>query len=361
MGPRLLDHGFERLLADCHDVARAVDGLHADEAVDEICKLLQAKLLDEREGGGRFGAGAEQLRALAHATLGSPLRLSDQALLRIAEQLGRLRLGGSRADLKGRAFQRLLAPAIRAGMGQYLTPEPIVELAVDVARPRPGERVLDPFCGSGRFLLRAFHAAGARDLHGIEKSDRMARIAATDALLHDGCRIRLRVQDALLPLDDDGFDVVLTNPPFGGVLRAEELSGRVPFELAQGRRSLPLELLGLERSLQLLRPGGRLAIVLPEHVLKGKRTAFARDWLDRVARLRAIFSLPEDAFSAYGAAIRTCLCLLERLAPGEQAGDQDEVFLCELANLGYDATGRPRPGEDVSEAAAAYLAWAGGA
>jgi type I restriction-modification system DNA methylase subunit len=113
-------------------------------------------------------------------------------------------------------------------------------------------------------------------LHGIEKSDRMVRIAMTDMLLHDDGHTNIRNLDAftqlrklpsLIALRDDGkndpavFDIVVTNPPFGSIMKQEvmEMLGR--FDLGHKKKSLPLEVLGLERSLQFLKPGGKLAIV----------------------------------------------------------------------------------------------------
>ena len=86
-------------------------------------------------------------------------------------------------------------------MGQYFTPDPVVEMAVKIAQPKPSDLILDPFCGSGHFLTRCLdfvtqaysgsipeynlHQFKFFHLHGIEKSERMVRIAMTDMLLHD--------------------------------------------------------------------------------------------------------------------------------------------------------------------------------
>src|SRR5690606_27733886 len=99
------------------------------------------------------------------------------------------------------------------------------------------------FCGSGHFLTRAIDyvaAAGDRQsipewvrasVHGIERSERMLRVARTDLLLHDGLLASLHHKDALAPfsvlhpLMPESFDVVLTNPPFGSILGTEALAG----------------------------------------------------------------------------------------------------------------------------------------
>lgn len=277
-------------------------------------------------------------------------------------------------------------------MGQYFTPDPIVELAVEVIAPQADQLILDPFCGSGHFLTKALqhvvreqgevmpphalHEFKFFHLHGIEKSDRMVRIAMTDMMLHDDGHTNIRNQDALLSFEnypditalnevgDENaeqqnlnpavFDVVLTNPPFGSIMRQEvmEMIGR--FHLGHKKKSLPLEIIGLERSLQFLKPGGRLAIVLPEHLMKGKNAAFVRDWLRHVAHVKAIFFFPEEAFTPYGAMVKTCLLILQKFRTGEAMQSDAPTFLCEVENLGYEATGKAKAGTEVPSAIEAF-------
>lgn len=424
-GLKVITEVYERLLFECHNAARDIDGLHADEALDEICKVLYTKIYDERlttkgpEGTPfRFQAyGASNSSEVAsivrtiyddartddleiyskripgyersRGVFKQQIRLSDTALFRIVELLQDYSFIDSKADIKGRAFQKILAPAIRAGMGQYFTPDPIVDLAVKLIEPTANDLILDPFCGSGHFLTSALnfvlehqsstmtehdiHEFKFFHLHGIEKSDRMVRIAMTDMMLHDDGHTNVRNQDALLSFDnypditalrEDGsadasvFNVVLTNPPFGSIMRQETMAMLGRFELGQNRKSVPLEFLGLERAVQFLAPEGRMAIVLPEHIMKGKTTAFVRNWLSSQVDLKAVFFFPEEAFSPFGALVKTCLALLEKpTSPRTSAPANHRVFLCEIENLGYDATGRLKSGSEIDGAVLAYRAF----
>jgi type I restriction enzyme M protein len=417
-GLKSITADYERILFECHSAARDIDGLHADEALDEICKVLYTKIYDERQtvkedvgtafrfqtyGASNASEVASNIRTLhdeaknsdvekysqripgydrSRGVFKSQIRLSDSALYSVVERLQEFSLIDSPTDIKGRAFQKVLGPAIRAGMGQYFTPDPIVTLAVEAVKPRANELILDPFCGSGHFLTRALQFVmenqGAKlpehalhefkffHLHGIEKSDRMVRIAMTDMMLNDDGHTNIRNQDALLSFDnypdisaltDSGepaiFDVVLTNPPFGSIMKQETLKMLGRFDLGHKRKSLPLEVLGLERSVQFLRPNGRLAIVLPEHLTKGKSGAFVRKWLADSVDLKGIFFFPEDAFTPFGAMVKTCLCIFQKRAKDAEPSKKP-VFLCEVENLGYDATGRAKAGAEVAEAAAAF-------
>lgn len=416
-----LNERYEQLLFNCHSVIRDNDGLHADEALDEICKLLYAKIYDETEtvdsGGEKafrfqtYGAAnssevASNIRVLYQDARESDIRkyaqrtenyarsrgvfrkeitLSDFAVYRIVEILQDYSIRDSSTDVKGRAFQKLLAPAVRAGMGQYFTPDPIVQLAVELIQPQLSDLILDPFCGSGHFLTSALRYVERNSptasekslyefkffhLHGIEKSDRMVRIAMTDMMLHDDGRTNIRNVDALLPFSnypdiksinaeaevtEDGlevFDVVLTNPPFGSTVSQESLNHLGNFALARGRKKTPVEYLGLERAVQFLKPGGKLAIVLPEHIFKGKTTSSVRDWIASQVDVKAIFSFPEEAFAPFGALVKTCLLIAEKpISKRPTQGGEEEIFLCEISNLGYDATGRFKRGSEIADAA----------
>jgi len=413
-GLQPLTDQYERRLFECHSAIRDIDGLHDDEALDELAKVLYTKIYDERTtcdqavgtpfrfqvfGASNPSEAASSIRELyeeakskeievyskrvpgyerSRGVFKAPIRLSDNALYRVVELIQEFSLIDSAVDIKGRAFQQVLGPAIRAGMGQYFTPSPVVDLVVRIAQPSPSNLILDPFCGSGHFLTCCLdyvvqmyseqisdynlHQFKFFHLHGIEKSDRMVRIAMTDMLLHGDGHTNIRNLDALLSFDnypdiialrDDGeadpavFDLILTNPPFGSIMRAEvmEILGR--FQLGHKRKSLPLEVLGLERSFQFLKPGGRLGIILPDGLLKNKSAAFVRRWVEQVAEVKCVVSLPIETFAPFGAAVKTSLCFFRKLPRDQKARPSSSVFLAEAENLGYDATGRSRSGSEV--------------
>ena len=93
-----------------------------------------------------------------------------------------------------------------------------------------------------------------------------------------------------------------------------------------------------------------------EHLMKGKSAAFVRGWLEGVAHLRAVFFFPEEAFTPFGAMVKTCLCILQKFGSDDGPSDVDSTFLCEVENLGYEATGKPKSGSEVTAAIAAFHA-----
>lgn len=88
--------------------------------------------------------------------------------------------------------------------------------------------------------------------------------------------------------------------------------------------------------------------------MKGKSALFVRRWMYDVAHIRAIFFFPEEAFTPFGAMVKTCLCVLRKYKKEEKTTDSDPTFLCEIENRGYESTGKPRAGVEVPEAIAAF-------
>ncbi len=214
-----LSERVENILFEVHSHIRDIDGFHADEALDELCKILYAKLYDEemtktnekylmqKSLYGSTEEFAAVIRALydeaieydtrvfglkipayqrSRGVFKTKLRLSSPALVKVVETLESYNITQSDIDIKGRVFQKVINPVIRAGMGQYFTPDSVVRFMVNIAHPQVDELILDPFCGSARFLTACLHFVRSQNqgltgetlhefafgkLHGIEKSD----------------------------------------------------------------------------------------------------------------------------------------------------------------------------------------------
>ncbi|NMA47398.1 MAG: SAM-dependent DNA methyltransferase [Lentisphaerae bacterium] len=393
---------LEDLFFEMHSEMRDVDGLHSDAALEELCKLLYLKFFLEEQAeklpvspikSQNFGTAEEYaacLRALyreasnydirvfqlripeyrrSRGVFDTPIFLSTAALVKSFQIVEDLALCTSNTDVKGRAFQKVLNKSMRAGMGQYFTPSQVCSLIVAIMQPTQSDLILDPFCGSGHFLTKAlayvrenvdndskgFHEFAFGKLHGIEKSDRMTRVAMTDMRLHGDGHSNIRCTDALLDfrnypdLDASSFDLVMTNPPFGSILGAQAFSALAAFELAQGRKKVPLEIIGLERCVEFLRPGGRLGIVLPESIFSADSCKYVRDWLGKHVVPRVIIDLPPETFSPYGANVRSGILFARKRRKGERISGEEKVCMIRLDNIGYDASGRPKPGSEIDE------------
>lgn len=398
-----LSSKVENIFYEAHSHIRDIDGLHADEALDELSKVLYAKLFDEdstkrnecykaqRWIYGNAEECATAIRALyeeaneydirvfslripgykrSRGVFNQPINLSSAALAKVIDTFERFDIYGSDLDVKGRAFQKVFLPVLRAGMGQYFTPVPIVDFIVGVMAPEVSDLILDPFAGSGHFLSKSLVFVKNHEerkklidefmfhkLHGIEKSERMVRIAMTDMRLHGDGHSNMRCTDALLAFENYNdiepgtFDIVMTNPPFGSLLGKEALDQLGLFELREGKNKIPLEILGLERCIQFLRPGGRLGIVLPESIFVNSSSSFVRNWIKEQLCIRVIVSLPIETFSPFGANIKTSILFGRRWLPGEDKQREYRMFMGLIENVGYDASGREKQGEDINQLA----------
>jgi len=404
-----LSSNVENLFFEAHSIIRDVDGLHADAALDELCKFIYAKLFDEEQTqkGKHYtcqtathGSKVECITNFrmrykdaceydmrvyglrvpkykkSRGVFDASIKLSNAALYKLIHLFERYSLSDSDLDVKGRAFQKLYSPALRSGMGQYFTPNPVIKFMVHVISPKINDLVIDPFSGSGHFLTASLnyviqHSKDEKPnkldefafykLHGIEKSERMVRVAMTDMRLHGDGHSNIRCTDALLSFDnyedllENSFDIILSNPPFGSILSKESFSGLGNFELLKGKKSLPLEVLGLERCVQFLRPNGRFGIVLPESIIINKNQNFVRKWLLSKVELFGIIGLPLETFSPYGANIKTVILFGRKLKKDEQPDKDTKIFISEVESVGYDFKGLNKEFEDLSSVESKFI------
>lgn len=223
--------------------------------------------------------------------------------------------------------------------GQFFTPREVIRAMVVAIEPQPGETIYDPGCGTGGFLIEAFkhmrdrlgsnvtaeqlEALGCRSLYGREKENLIYPIALANLILHGIDEPHIWHGNTLTGNEIYGglfqdapvlYDVVLTNPPFGG---KEGKEAQTRFAYKTGAT----QVLFLQHVIDSLRPNGRCGIVLDEGVLfRTNETAFVqtkRKLLDD-CDLWAIVSLPGGAFVNAGAGVKTNLLFFTRGIPTEQ-------------------------------------------
>lgn len=239
--------------------------------------------------------------------LGLPRELwPDGADAPAAARLDQLPLAAD-LDLFGLAYERFFTDLFKGERGQYFTPRPLVELLADLAGVRPGDRVLDPTCGSGGFLIAAL-ARGA-DVDGIEVDPDLATLARLNLAMHGQNPRSVKTADFFREPPDDRWDVVLANPPFSVVIDDPEVLARHGL-----RGRVGSDVLFVQAALACVRPGGRLATVLPYSFLTNPGTASVRDSLSQLAVREAVVSLPEGIFNPFGGTgTRACVVVLRRL------------------------------------------------
>lgn len=357
-------------------------------------------------------------------TAADKLDISEATFRRIVKQLERFDLSKTGDDIKGLAFEKFLGTTFRGELGQFFTPRPVVEFMVDLLNPQEGQLICDPASGSGGFLIRAFEHVRAKIvadiqtqkdaerariealklpeeeeeqqieaafsrlnhqllpsgddnkridtrvgrlawqcIYGTDAEPRAARTAKMNMIMHGDGHGGIHYHDGLLDINgifDGRFDLVLTNPPFGSNVGADQKVGgsdetRVPtdtaylqrcrergygepweeshhrllqaataktpildlFEIGKGKNNRPTELIFVERCLNLLKPGGRMGIVLPDGNLNNPSLAWLRRWTEGRAKLLAVVSLPEETFRSSNATVKASLVFLRKFTEAE--------------------------------------------
>jgi type I restriction enzyme M protein len=298
-------------------------------------------------------------RALMPNVFKAEIEVGDDLIYRVVEVLQGTSLYKTDLDAKGRAFETFLGTVFRGEMGQYFTPRSIVEFIVEMLEPSIVDNVIDPACGSGGFLLYSLERLQAegkqrfkdvamqrdywkdwalRSLHGAEINDQISRIAMMGMILHEDGHTNVVCADSLQNFEEIGkltsnikagsFTKLMTNPPFGASVKRVTPKASHPYldtyQLGKGRNSQKTEILFLERGLNLLKPGGRMGIVLPEGIFNNERTSDVRQFVEDRAYIDAIVSLPGDTFMASGAAVKTSILFVKKFTEEERRRYEQE-------------------------------------
>lgn len=220
-------------------------------------------------------------------------------------------------DFKGAIYESILeknGQDKKSGAGQYFTPRALINAIVDVVDPKINERVADPACGTGGFLLSAYaymkeQSRDAQKLMNLKRNGvfgaditpLVVTLASMNLYLHDiGTETSPIVcEDSLLKAPEELYDVVLTNPPFG-----KRPKGSI--DVSDNRKDFfktsDNQLNFLQHIMSLVRTGGRVGVVLPDNILFDASTANCkvREKLLKEFNLHTILRLPEGIFYANG-------------------------------------------------------------
>jgi tRNA1(Val) A37 N6-methylase TrmN6 len=258
-------------------------------------------------------------------------------------------------DVKGIAYEELIKDTFdKNDNQQFFTPRTVVDFMVDALAPKRGEKICDPACGSGGFLIATsefihsnFGESAGAELRGAEIDSRMAWVAQMNLLMHGASKGRVSLlrnggslglsEQSLKELPDDYFDIVITNPPFGSDFsEAEHLS---KYQLGKDRTSRRRGVLFVERCLRMLKPGGRMAIILDDSILSGSNNDDVRNLVLSKAVLRGVIGLPDAAFMPY-ATVKASILILEKKRTSRAAAPS--VFMAAADNVGRRPNGDPQ-------------------
>ncbi len=391
-------------LKKSHDTVWDGGRLAPTTAFDEVAKLLFCKLKDEKntpkddvykfqigthetpkEVFDRINIIYQEAKQEDKEVFKDDIRLEPEKVYTVVEHIQSISFNKTDLDTKGVAFETFMTDFFKGKMGQYFTPREIIKFCVKMMNPAKGQVVLDPAAGSGGFLLNAldyvkeyaeskydesearehWHEFARRNLYGIEINDQIARVCKMNMIIHDDGHTNVISTDSLRKFDEinnihkgftnNQFDIVLTNPPFGAVVKGTEKNYLDSYQLGKGKDNQKTEILFIERVIDFVKPKtGRIAIVLPDGILTNSSHQYVRDFIMERCQILAVVSLPQFAFAHFGAGVKSSLLFLRRKVDNEISTNYP-IFMAIAEHIGYDATGRPDKINDLDRIHKEYL------
>lgn len=335
---------------------------------------------------------------------GARLTIDEPTVLtQVVALVDGLRLDQSDADTKGDLFEHVLRQIKQAGeLGQFRTPRHVIRAIVEMIDPKVGETIYDPAAGTAGFLVAAYNhmrlanstpaaiqeveidgklqkrglgdklsaaqvsALQNATFYGNDVDPKMVRLATMNLTLRGLPNVRILLRNVLtttldnekkreLGLPQEGYHVVLANPPFSGRVDKD----RIVDDVKVGTTTAT-ELLFLKYMLDSLRPGGRCGVIVPEGVLFGSTGAHKelRRQLIENNQVEAVLSLPGGVFQPYSG-VKTSVLLFKKpaLSKVEGGGATDKVLFLHADNDGYKLDANhdtPIDADDLPGLIAAY-------
>ncbi|RPH34579.1 MAG: SAM-dependent DNA methyltransferase [Bacteroidales bacterium] len=277
-------------------------------------------------------------------------------------------------DIQGDVYEMLLSEIATSGKnGQFRTPRHIIKLMAELVAPQLGQRVADPACGTGGFLLGAYQyiltdlvrkttllnkegrpkggeVLLEKDEDGFERATMssalneyvkdiledsfygfdidttMVRLGLMNLMMHGIDEPHIDYKDTLSKKfnEDSQYDVIMANPPFTGNIDKGDINESLKLPTTK------TELLFVERIFNMLKMGGTAAVVVPQGVLFGSGKAFtmARKKLVDEAELKAVITLPSGVFKPY-AGVSTSILIFTK------GGQTENIWFYDMQADGY--------------------------
>jgi len=405
----------------CHNYIYANEGLLKEKVFNEVLKLIFIKMVDEKGISAKceFGITSEEEEEIKE---GKPSAFTDRitklfeevksnysdvfdqnerinlkpiTLAFVVSQLQEYSLIETKADVKGIAFQTFVYAHQRGERGEFFTPHPIVELAVEMLDPKDKEKFIDPACGSAGFLVSGMNYVKGKfikerpdkkskaneflkeyahaHIAGVDINSDLSKVAKMHMILYDDGHAGIFSANSLLPSEElvdlavkarvprsltpspNSFDILMTNPPFGSkgkvtdrkILKQFELGYKWKQDKTTGKWIKTDELkngqvpdiLFIERCLQLLKDDGRMAIVLPDGNLNNSSLGYVRELIQQKARILAVVSMPVGTFMHAGVNPKTSVLFLQKLNEKELNKLKKAnypIFMAVVEKIGYD-------------------------
>ncbi|MCW5962310.1 MAG: N-6 DNA methylase [Pyrinomonadaceae bacterium] len=315
--------------------------------------------------------------------------LDPKSIVYIVGELEKYSLTKTDKDVVGDAFEIFAERQFAGEKGEFFTPRPVVKMAVEIVNPQPDEKILDPACGSGGFLIYALEhiweimdnspkykgehlerhkkETAQRNFFGIDKEIDLVKICkAYMSIIGDG-RSNIVKADSLKSPDEwedaarstlttngqklKKYDVILSNPPFGSKIKVKHKHILKQYDLGykwkrdkendvwvktcKTKETEP-QILFIELCLKLLEDGGRMAIVLPDGIFGNPTDGYIRQWIKDKAEIIAVIDCSHNTFMPH-THTKTSVLILKKWGKTKQKNYP--IMMSVVEKCGHDPRG----------------------
>jgi type I restriction enzyme M protein len=312
------------------------------------------------------------------------ITLDTNSISFIVGELQNYALMNCERDVVADAFETFIDHALKGGLGQFFTPRNVVKMMVDIIQPTENDKIIDPACGSGGFLIETLKSVwlkmdgkyqklgwnenqierekidiATKNLRGIDKDYFLSKVAkAYMNLVGDGttgifCEDSLELPqnwktETKLKIQPESFDMVLTNPPFGKEIKVVGKDKLQQFDLAHEWKKLDNsfvktnklkddvqpQILFIERCFQLLKTGGKLGIILPETFFHAPKLYYILEFFKK-HNVMWVIDLPHNTFRPLCNA-KCCVLIIQK-----DIKQQEKINMGVAVEMGHDHNGKP--------------------
>lgn len=321
------------------------------------------------------------------------ISLDEGSISYAVAQLQPFCIKDSQRDAIGDAFESFIDYTTKGSQGQFFTPRNVVRLIVNIAGLSYKDKIIDPACGTGGFLIEALKSEwqsirrraqslgwpekeiyaeeqriAIKNIRGVDKDNFLGKVAKAYMALMDDGRGGIFCENSLIApsqwsskaqedIREGSFDVVLTNPPFGKKLKIDESEILSLYNLGRKWKKVengifehtnllmdaqPPQILFIERCLNLLSDRGRMCFISPESIFCNPSHKYIVQYIKERAKISAIISMPEELFQPYTHA-KTCVVYLEK----GKSSPSDKIFMGIARYCGHDSRGNEINRDDI--------------
>ena len=326
----------------------------------------------------------------------SIFELADSHLAVCVSSLQDVKLFNSNLQVVDEAFEYLASKSAKSDKGQYFTPRHVIDMCVKMINPKPGEKMIDTASGSCGFPVHTFFKLKgslftnspnsdvdkehALNVFGIDFDEKTVRVARTLNLIAGDGETNVLHLNTLdyerwgdtteknnrwiltygkgferfkkLRVEENenkefNFDILMANPPFAGDIKESRIIHQYDLGLnlnGKARTKVGRDVLFIERNLEFLKPGGRMAIVLPQGRFNNTSDKYIRDFIAEHARILAVVGLDTNTFKPH-TGTKTSVLFVQKwnddLSKGPRCRKKDDyrIFFAVSDNSGKDNSG----------------------